>query len=357
MARKKKGYVELYWACPNCKSENLGSVTVCGNCGSPQPDNVEFYQGSHQQLVTDDEKLKQAKAGADIHCAYCNTRNPGDTKTCSQCGSDLSEGAQRASEGRVVGSFKAGTGALVKCPNCASDNAYVNRKCHNCGTPLSHKIKADEEPKAKGAGLKRGSLMVIGAVVLVLCAAIYFLFLRTSDVTGVVRTVGWERSVAIEAFIPVQREAWLDELGADAEILSCSEEVRHVQDAPPASGRYEEVCGTPYNVETGGGFAEVVQDCEYQVYDQYCTYSELDWTPISTVQTVGRDLFPDWPAAALASEERLGEQSESYACIFAAGGEEYIYTTDSFTEFQQCEIGSEWTLSVTSLGAVTSISQ
>jgi hypothetical protein len=357
MARKKKGYVELYWTCPNCKGENLGSVTTCENCGSPQPKDVEFYQGSHQQLLKDEEKIKRAKAGADIHCAYCNTRNPGNAKVCSQCGADLSEGAQRASAGRIVGSFKEGTGALIKCPNCDSPNAYVNRKCHSCGTPLSHRVKEAEKASAAGAAAppNRNALIIGGVVLLAICALVYFIFLRTSDVTGQVVDVQWQRSVDIEAFGPVEREGWLDEVPADAEDVSCSEEPRDTQSEPPTSGRYDEICGTPYTVETGGGFGEVVQDCEYQVYDDYCSYTVQDWATVDTVDLTGSDLFPEWPQPALETDQRLGEQSESYACIFNADGERYTYTTNSFGEFQQCEIGSTWTLSVNAVGSVSSI--
>ena len=144
MANKKKGYVELFWECPNCRGENLGSKAICGNCGRPQPEKVEFYQGSHQEIIKDEAKIKRAKAGADIHCAYCDTRNAGDAKICKQCGASLSATNQRKSTGRLLGSFKEGKGSLIECPNCASPNAYINRKCHNCGTPLSHKVKIAE---------------------------------------------------------------------------------------------------------------------------------------------------------------------------------------------------------------------
>ena len=355
MARKQKGYVELYWTCPNCQGENLGSVTTCENCGSPQPKDVEFYQGSHQQILKDEAKIQRAKAGADIHCGFCHTRNPGDAKACSQCGADLGEGAQRASAGRIVGSFKQGAGALIKCANCDSPNAYVNRKCHNCGTPLSHKLKQEAAPAAAGAAPKRNLLIIGGVALLAICALVYFLFLRTSDVRGEVVGVEWQRSVAIEAFLPVEREDWFDAVPAEAENLSCSEEPRSTQSEPPATGRYDEVCGTPYTVETGGGFAEVVQDCEYQVYDDFCSYTVQDWAAISTVETTGSSLDAFWPSPALEQDQRLGEQDESYMCIFAADGERYTYTTSSLAEFQQCEIGSIWTLFVTPLGAVTSI--
>jgi len=361
MAKKKRGYIELYWTCPNCEGENLGSITICGNCGKPQPKDVAFYQGSHQKLLKDEEKLKRAKAGADIHCAFCGTRNPAGTKHCSQCGSDLSEGLHRDSAGRMVGAFKEGMGAPIECSNCGTLNPYKNRKCSNCGTSLSHKSKkkdktSNKQKKRKESSAPKSKVFVIGGIILLtLCAMIYFVFLRGSELTGIVTAVEWQRSIAIESFDTVEREDWLDNIPSNAELLSCFEEVRFVQSEAPISGRSDEVCGTPYSVETGGGFAETVQDCEYRVYDDFCSYSAQEWVANSTVAVGANDFSPRWPSPALASDTRFGEGIESYTCIFNVDGETYRYTSSSEQTFQRCSVGSTWTLTVNSLGSVTSI--
>lgn len=356
MARKQRGYVELYWTCPNCQGENLGSVTTCGSCGSPQPKDVEFHQARSQELISDEEKLKRAKAGADIHCGFCGTRNPATAVTCSQCGSDLAEGARRQSAGRVVGAFKQGAAEPIKCPSCGTMNDGKALKCISCGTALSRaeKAKAAAQPVATRAAKPR-NLAIGGVALLVLCAAIYFLFFRTSDVQAQVSAVQWERSIAIEAYGDVEREDWWDEVPSDAEVNSCSPEIRSVQAQPPNSGAYTEVCGTPYTVETGSGFAEVVQDCEYEVYEDYCSYTVQDWYAADTVTLRGDDLNPQWPNPALSASQRLGEESESYACIFADGDRTYTYTTESFEDFSRCQLGATFTLRVNSLGGVVSI--
>jgi hypothetical protein len=357
MARKVKGYIELYWRCPSCGSENLGSHAYCTSCGSPQPRNVDFHQGSKQQLISDPERLKRAKAGADIHCGFCGTRNPAGASTCSQCGSELKEGTRRVG-GQVVGAFSEGASQPVTCANCGTLNAGTRLKCGNCGSALSQGAAPKKTP-AVAAGpqpVNRNALLIGGGVVLLLCAAIYFLFIRTQAVVGRVTAANWTRSVTIEAFGPVQMEDWLDEIPGDSYNLSCREDIRRTQNQPPASGRYDEVCGTPYNVDSGGGFAEVVQDCEYRVYEDYCTYSLDAWAPVSTVEVEGIGLSAVWPEPALASSQRLGEQSAQYECVFDSGGKEYTYTTESFAEFQECVIGSTWTLQISALGGVASIS-
>ena len=357
MARKVKGYIELYWKCPSCGSENLGSHAYCTSCGSPQPRSVDFHQGSQQQLITDPERLKRAKAGADIHCGFCGTRNPAGASLCTQCGSELKEGTRRAG-GQVVGAFSEGTHQPIKCANCGTLNAGTRLKCGNCGSSLAHGEAPKKAPTATAATqpLPRNMLFIGAGVVLVLCAALYFLFIRTQAAVGTVTAANWTRSVTIEAFGPVAMQDWLDELPAEAEDVSCSEEVRLTQDEPPASGRYDEVCGTPYNVDTGGGFAEVVQDCEYQVYADYCSFTVDAWTPVATAELEGVGPNAEWPAPALSSSQRLGEETADYACVFDSSGKTYTYHTDSLAEFQRCTIGSTWNLQINALGGVTSIS-
>ena len=52
MAKKKLGYVELEWTCPNCGTRNPGPEQSCVNCGSPQPDDVHFEQARSAALAT-----------------------------------------------------------------------------------------------------------------------------------------------------------------------------------------------------------------------------------------------------------------------------------------------------------------
>ncbi|NJN94563.1 MAG: zinc ribbon domain-containing protein [Anaerolineales bacterium] len=91
MTRKTLGYVKLIWNCPNCGSRNPGPQKTCSNCGTPQPDNVKFEQLPQSELVTDAAEIAQAKAGPDVHCYYCGSRNAASAKVCSQCGADLTQ--------------------------------------------------------------------------------------------------------------------------------------------------------------------------------------------------------------------------------------------------------------------------
>ena len=355
MAKKKLGYVELHWECPNCSTINPGGEKVCKGCAAPQPEDVEFFQASQQQLIQDEERLKKAKAGADIHCAYCGARNPAGAASCSQCKADLSEGTQRKA-GQVVGAYKAGAVQQVACPNCGAQNPETTSRCSQCGGSLSKTPEPQYTAPAKPAAKpKRGALAVLGLVLLAFCVGIYFIFLRTDSATGTVTGVEWERSVVIEGLVPVEYEDWFDEIPADGEVVSCTEEKRDETDQPIEGA--VEICGTPYSVDTGSGYAEVVQDCIYEIYEDYCTYTLLDWAEVDVVSVTGQDANVYWPDPFLAIDERTGEVEESYTILFDVDGERYTHVTGDYDLFKQATIGSTWNLEINSIDGVQSISQ
>jgi ribosomal protein L40E len=357
MARKKVGYVELLWTCPNCNGVNPGSVRLCGNCGAPQPQNVKFYQGSRQELVKDKAKIASAEAGADIHCPYCGTRNPAGTKICRQCGGNLEEGIKRES-GRVIGAFRMGPVRQVRCANCGAENPDTSTACSQCGASL---IQAEESQKSapvpKPARLDRRILWALGIVGVLLCAGVMFLLYlsgRTQQLTGTVQSVEWRRAIPIEALVPVEYSAWHDEIPAGAAVEACQEELRYTQDEPTSDSI--EVCGTPYTVDTGGGFAEVVQDCEYQIYDSFCTYIVDEWKQVDLAVLTGTDFTPRWPEPRLESGQRLGENiQETYTIVLSSGEETYVFTTRDVDLFQQAQVGTTWNLSVNTFGDVVSL--
>jgi hypothetical protein len=165
--------------------------------------------------------------------------------------------------------------------------------------------------------------------------------------------VGWERSVAIEGLVPVEYQDWRDQIPSDAEILRCEQEIRSVESEPQPNS--EEVCGTPYSVDTGSGYAEVVQDCEYHVYDETCTYSVIEWTTVDTMIVSGNDFAPIWPDPEISAEQRLGESTETYAVYFDTNKGDYTYTLSNFENFQQFQIGTQWSLEINALGGVVSV--
>ncbi|MCA9972150.1 MAG: zinc ribbon domain-containing protein, partial [Anaerolineales bacterium] len=313
-------------------------------------------QPAQEKLITDDQKLARAQAAPDIHCPFCGARNPAGQTTCIRCGGDLTEGEQRGA-GQVVGAHRRQAAPDVACPACGTLNPATAVRCTQCATPLPKPEAAPRPTPAPRAAAGRGGsriwLFAIAGFLLVACIAIVFLSSRTTETVGVVEAVNWERTIALEALVPVEREDWLDEIPASAPVGACEQRVRRTQDSPAPGAR--EVCGTPYTVDEGTGFGQVVQDCVYEISDDWCEYTVDEWREVDTLTATGADFLPAWPEQTLLAEQRLGDQEESYRCVFNADGATYTYTTSRLEEFKQCEIGSEWILNVNTFNNVRSI--
>src|SRR5258706_14991837 len=140
--RQTLGYIENEWTCRNCSTRNKGHLKTCENCGAPQPENVQFELGADQKFVTDQNQIKDAEGGADIHCGFCGARNPATAETCSQCGGDLKEGKAREA-GRIMQAPPASQQPkTIVCKNCGTENPGSNSVCSNCGSPLARVAQA-----------------------------------------------------------------------------------------------------------------------------------------------------------------------------------------------------------------------
>lgn len=353
MTKKQLGYVELEWTCPNCETRNPGPQKFCNGCGAPQPEDIEFEQAVEEKILTDAEQIARAQIGPDVHCPYCGARNAGDAKFCGACGGDLSSAEARES-GRVVGAHRHEPAEDVLCPSCGTANPAANKTCSNCGAQLEKEPAPVPEPAARAKkGLPLLAILGGGLFCAVTAAAIFFFALKTGERTGQVSAVRWERSIPVEALAPVEREDWIDEIPDDAEVGACNQEHRSTSNEQLSNST--EVCGTPYTVDTGSGFGEVVQDCVYEVFDDRCTYTVMDWTVFDTVTVTGTDLNPIWPEIDLTEDQRQSEPAEEYVVTFSSDDDTYTYSAGDANEFSRFEVGSTWILTVNALGGISSV--
>jgi ribosomal protein L40E len=356
MTRKELGYVELEWTCPRCNTRNPGAQTTCEGCGAPQPQDVQFNTPVAGDLVQDEAKLARAQSAPDIQCAYCGTRNPADAQSCKQCGADLGEGKQREA-GQVLGAFQQQAAPPVRCATCGAENPASNTRCQQCGAPLARPkpVAPAKTATRPAAAAPRQSWVAWLVIALVFGGLIWLVMLstRTTEMVGTVREARWTRSIPIEGLVPVERNGWHDEVPADANLLSCRPEVRFVQDTPTANSR--EVCGTPYTIDTGTGFGQVVQDCRYEVYEDRCQYTVDEWRVIDVLESKGNGFAPTWPVAALQPRQRLGSGRERYECIISSNDRLFTYVAPSLAAYEDCQPGTPWSLEVNGLGGLTSL--
>jgi len=330
MARKRLGFIPLIWKCAYCETQNPGPIKTCTACGAPQPEDVEFTRVDEEtfNFIKDEALIRMAKAGPDIHCPFCGTRNPNTADTCSNCGGELSMGGKARETGDIV--------------------QTTSEKEQTPPPPPAQPMQ--KKPASKGKGI----ILIIGIIAILACLiAAIMLLTNTDDINATVTDRTWQRSIVIEEYQTVSRSNWSDEIPADAEVESCSQRYRYTSDEPVANAT--EVCGEPYVVDTGTGVGEVVQDCTYEVYDDYCDYTILEWVAVNTVTETGAFSSPAWPSPNLLADQRLGQQDETYTIVFRGDGETYSYTTNDLELFLSAVSGSEWTLSINQLGGIQSL--
>ena len=352
MARKTIGYVKLAWTCPHCESENHGPRKFCNGCGAPQPEDVEFHQAAQEVLLTDEGEIARAKAGPDTHCPYCRARNPGDAAFCSACGGSLVSGEARAS-GDVLGAHRKDKQLDIQCSACGTLNPANAHTCAGCGASLA---KPKPAPKVDKKSKKRTPIalaVVIGALCLIAGIVWVMLSQRTEEHIGAVQDVVWMRTMSIKALVEIEDEGWLNEIPSDSEIGSCTDELRDTVAEPVIDSI--EVCGTPYTIDTGTGYGEVVQDCEYEVYSDWCTFTIIDWGVVDSITLTGTDLKPIWPETQLTEGQQYGDGEERYEITLTTADDSYTYTIDDPVEFIQFQTGTSWILNVNSLGQLVSV--
>jgi ribosomal protein L40E len=359
MAKKSLGVTELEWVCPTCNTRNPGSSRTCSGCGTPQPPDVKFVAPGVANVTKDEAVVKQATGGPDIHCPYCDARNPANAKVCKQCGGDLTT-AQARQKGELVSDFSTTGPGVVKCTVCGTENPANLTTCKNCGAPLPRVAKPAPVVPAPAPQGNSSCLYIVIGVAVVAVLAIFLLFMfgggggeRITSV-GRVQDGRWARTIMILGLRPRQYSGWLDEIPADATIGACHDEVRDVVEEPVPNSI--EVCGTPYAVDQGTGFAEVVQDCVYQVLEQQCQFTVNEWMPVDTVTQEGAGVSAIWPSLTdrLNENQRPGDREEVYQCTITANDQTYVYETRDFEEYQHCVPGAEWNIVTTESGQLIS---
>ena len=352
MARRRSiGFIQLEWTCPNCSTRNPGGKKTCTNCGAPQPENVQFERPAEEKVVTDEKGLQSARAGPDVHCGFCGTRNPATAKVCSQCGGDLKEGQARQADRLMDAAAPAPQS--VKCTNCGTANPPANTICSNCGAPLSRPAgpagiaPASVAPgSVRPAAAKKPNLMLIGGIaagVLVCCIGIaLILLLPTTSVEATVSDVYWQTSVPVEEVRAVTYDNERGSPPSDAYNVSCDT-------------RSEEVCEQK-TIDRGNGYAEVVEDCHTET-DQYCDYTRDEWTTVQTYTIDGHNDSPIYDQPNLSTGQRLGNETVTFSVTFEVDNGLKNYKPDDLDEYQQFRPGDTWTLKMNALGGVVSVEQ
>jgi hypothetical protein len=99
----------------------------------------------------------------------------------------------------------------------------------------------------------------------------------------------------------------------------------------------------------------VVQDCQYEVYKDYCEYTAQEMQAVDQVKLQGEDLSPAWPQASLGQGQQEGQRQQEYTVVFQTEKGEIVYKPADDAEFKLFTPGSEWVLVLNGFGDVVSV--
>jgi hypothetical protein len=237
-------------------------------------------------------------------------------------------------------------------------NPASARVCKNCGAPLAPTADMPKSPAQPDPAKARSPVGCIGiaigiAVVAMLALGLFFWWGKSQSKTmdAVAVSPHWTTSVTVQGLVPAEYAAWADEVPDDGEVVSCRQEVRDVVDQPAPNAR--EVCGTPYIIDDGTGYGEVMQECRYEVLDDLCQYRVLEWRVVDTLVREGSSMAVQWPEPESRGDVREAGREAKYACVLRAGDEEYSYQVENLDALAACQPGSRWQVVIDGFGALT----
>lgn len=331
------------WDCPVCgHTANLGPEKQCASCGSARPQNVKFYLASDSEVIKDEKVIKQAKAGADWVCSYCNSHNKITETHCHTCGNDrnVPEG-DKSLEQKIH---------------------YTDGRNENAKKAIKNsKLNVSRLPKVQmSKKFKLGCLGSIGFVVLLFISMLF-----TSEIEVNVTGFEWERSLKVEKYIEVEEENW--QIPEGGKEISSFEAVHHynkIADGTETKTRTVSVqTGTERVVvgqkDLGNGYFEDVyedkpvytekeetyEETKYReepVYKTKYRYSIFKWKDAGNLKTKGIDQKPFWSQKFDSTNVNLRIKSKqaTYFVLINNEGEKHKEKI-SFEKWQKIAIGDK----------------
>lgn len=362
-------HVEMRWRCAACQTENLGRHKTCQNCSKPK-DRERFYDAPEtesaatHQAVVDADLVARATAGADWQCRYCGTHQPRRNAECANCGAPATEAEERAKYD---------------------------------GGGESPRTAAAVVTEARRASKRRvpNWAVRLGAVLLVITAALFFLF-RTRVVEAEVVERSWEHAVVVERYQIVPGQGFAERRPKEAfDVVRVGERHHHDQrvqdgtqresytervacgeDCSTTSVRCTEndngfktcsggdrVCRTRYCSETR--YRDVPKYKNVPVFQPWYTWRAWEWKVHRTVLEKGSEETPRWPADERVAldvgcgpgERERAQRKPTYEIVFTdAERERYLYRPLSLEDFSGLTRGAKRQLQVGRTRNITIVS-
>ncbi len=360
--------MEGAWDCPSCgRKRNRGPEKFCGACGAPRGKDVEFYLPDDARIVTDEEELKKAGAGADWNCNFCNSDNPVYNKFCSGCGASIEGDSPHRNVVDIPD----------KKPEQKGHYASPVKSSIPSGSVTQQKIQYPH---------KKGNIYIYAVFALILfITGLGYYLLSSHEELLTVKGFEWNREIKIEKFMTLTETGWEGTLPSDARIISSTRAIHHydkvrtgtqtktrtvsdriktgtrkVKSGTKNMGngyfkttyRTENVYKTVYRQET----YQVPVYKDVPVYKTKYTYNIDRWKYYRSATAAGHDHKPYWPDFRLNTKEREGARRETYMVNFVnKKGKILTYTARTLQEWLFFHNDKSYKAMVNNLGTITQI--
>ncbi len=352
------------WRCQHCGHEDIpGTDVYCPVCKA-----AKAVQGESRVDASSQLQGAQALAlarGSWRYCAYCDVRVPPVNEQgqpndeCPNCQGPLTEAEAEAGV-QEVSAEQAAT--------------YQADQVQQLGAPPP----AAPQPAPAAPKKSKAPLIIVAAVVLVgLAVGIYLLVFRTWEKSLTVAQRKWQRTIAVEKFGPVAKEAWRAKVPSDAYDKSCRRKVHHHDKVPDGEETYEEKVSdgktcVKYGYKKKGGVS--VKKCskwktkyktvqktrtryrKVPVYRKHCRFKVDRWNHSRDLMEAGEgDDEPKWPDTDEldGKKERAGPKSEKYTLMLKKkGGEKIPYECSGHAQWKKFPKGSAVVAEMTSMGKI-----
>lgn len=324
--RTTEEYVYEYWDCPRCGEKGIrGDFKICASCGFSRDDSISFYRKEVDEVVTDEDQVDKFKQGPDWVCSYCGSLISQADGKCGGCGMTRDESVKNYFE--------------LKGKEGAGDEVVAG---------------AEEVPPAplrseEKKGGKKKLFGFIGGVAVVIGIVAFWSF-STKAVKFKVKSVYWERAIAVNRYMLTNNTDWEDEMrGDEIRVIRKKREVRRYdkrqvgtrresyKDTEKYQAGTKEECTTSYK-STGSGAAKKTKKCrdvpvyktrevtktrevpvykEFPVYGTKVIYASKMYSVHRTPKKSGRDNKPAWPEVKTGTgldnkPDKEGDRSEKY---------------------------------------------
>ncbi len=371
-------YVENTWMCDSCQTSNKGRDMVCTNCGAQKSPDAEEKIGSANEVVTDLMMLKQAKAGSNWVCAYCNGQERNFYNECKNCGGPKTTDGRA----RLFDTLKnPAEEPLTEQPSVEQRSLPRASVVHDGDydiRPSWFSIRGVKEWVMHNP-LKILLVIVTLAMTVLTLFLVHWLF-TPKYVNTKVDSIYWKYTVNLRTR-EVRHDAEWGRPGdkgfyeESAFNVDCNSKYYGTEDCHPHDCRPHSVsyscncvsyscdCKTTCTNEKNG-YSRCSESCgtcnrcstcyrtEYDtcydqcpVYRDWCEYDYYEWPISKTISTTGEDHKIYWPTVEFGPLQRL-QKIEEYKIKFVCTGDSFEYNPKGLLDFNRFNVGDFWRLQV-----------